>query len=111
MISFTQCSLWFKIRAMNADGSTLSTSTQELFEKGQKIYDTQLKDKLEPEYTGKFVAIDIETAEYFIGDSLDEALGKARGKYPSKIFHSVKVGSTGVFTSSTILGHCNQWLF
>ncbi len=89
-----------------------SLSLQEIEKRGQEIYDQELKDKLEPRYTGKFVAIDIDSKEYFIGDTLENAILKAKGKYSNHLFHSVKIGSTGVFKVS---GYYNnersKWLF
>jgi len=40
--------------------------------------------------------------EFFMGDTLEEALGKAKKQFPEKIFHSIKIASPGVFTSSSI---------
>lgn len=94
------------------DASTTLTP-QEVEQKGQEIYEGKLKDQLEKEHLGKYVAIDVETEEYFVGESLEEALTKAREKYANKIFHSIKIGSTGVFTASGLLdrGGDNGWIF
>ena len=93
------------------DGITLTP--QEVEKKGQEIYEQKLKDKLESESLGKYVAIDVETEEYFLGESLEDALTKAKEKYPNKIFHSIKIGSTGVFTASGLLDRSgdNGWVF
>lgn len=93
------------------DNTTLTP--QEVEKKGQEIYEQKLKDKLEKGSFGKYVAIDVDTEEYFIGESLEEALNKAKEKYPNKIFHSIKIGSTGVFTASGLLDRSgdNGWLF
>lgn len=93
------------------DNATLTP--QEVEKKGQEIYEQKLKGKLENESFGKYVAIDVETEGYFLGESLEDALNKAREKYPNKIFHSIKIGSTGVFTASGLLDRSNDngWLF
>ena len=72
---------------------------QEVEKKVQELYKQKLRDKLETESLGKYIAIDVETEEYFLGESLEDALNKAKEKYPNKIFHSIKIGSTGVFTA------------
>jgi len=41
---------------------------------------------------GKMAAIDPDTGEWFLGDTLLEAVAKARQKYPDKVFHVVRVG-------------------
>jgi len=79
-----------------------TTSTEELIQKREKFYEEKLKDKLEKRHFGKFVAIEVDSGEFFIGETLEEALEKAKKKFPDKIFHSIKIGSPGVFTSSSI---------
>ena len=64
----------------------------ELVAKGQKVYETLLQEKLEPEYKGKVVAIEVESSDYFLGESVVEAAKKAREKYPEKMFYFAKVG-------------------
>ena len=48
-------------------------STSELADEGQRIYASQLKDKLEPQHTGEFVANDPEPGAYFLGGTGSEA--------------------------------------
>ncbi|PJE69142.1 hypothetical protein COU96_01285 [Candidatus Shapirobacteria bacterium CG10_big_fil_rev_8_21_14_0_10_38_14] len=95
-----------------AKATTFSASAEEIIQKGQKFYEEKLKNKLEKKFAGKFVAIEINSGEYFIGNTLEKALEKARRKFPYEVFHSVKIGSPGVFTTSNINkndGH--GWLF
>lgn len=67
----------------------------EIAEKGEAIY-KEIKDKLEPEYVGKVVAINVETGEYFLGKDTVEADHRARAKYPEDVFHLVRVGYPAV---------------
>jgi len=63
----------------------------EIVEKGQKIYEA-IKDKLEPEHKGELVAIEVETGDYFLGQSVIEAIEKGREKYPNTVFHVIRIG-------------------
>lgn len=83
---------------------------QEVERKGQEIYD-RLKEEFETNHLGKFVTIDVVSGEYFLGDTLEEALLKAKEKYPDRVFHTVKIGSSGVFTQSSTLDRngYNNW--
>lgn len=91
---------------------TFTSSTEELIQKGQKYYEEKLKNKLEKNYFGKLIAIEVDSGKYFIGDTLEEALRKAKKKFPDKIFHSIKIGSPGIFTSSSIYRENGyRWLF
>lgn len=64
-------------------------------EQGQKIYDEQLKDLLEPHQTGKFVAIEPITGRHFLGDSGVAALVAARAAMPAQTFYLMRVGHRG----------------
>jgi len=63
-----------------------------LAEKGEKIYNDVLKEKLEPIYKGKIVAIEPDSGEYFINNSTVRAIEKAKEKYPDKVFYLVRIG-------------------
>jgi hypothetical protein len=42
---------------------------------------------------GLIAAIEPETGEWFLGETLLEAIKKAKQKYPDKIFYSIHIGS------------------
>jgi len=64
---------------------------QKIAEEGAKIY-SQIKIKYEPKENGKFLAIDIESKNAYIGNTSAEALELARQNHPKKVFYVVKVG-------------------
>ena len=78
---------------------------KQVAEKGEQIYQEKLKPILEPQENGKFVTIEVNSGEYFLGDSLLEALQRARQKYPDRLFHTIKVGAEGVFKMGTYGKH------
>lgn len=59
---------------------------------GQEVYDSNLKELLEPESNGQFVAIEPTTGNYSIGATVIEALEKAELNSPNSSFHVVRVG-------------------
>lgn len=63
-----------------------------LARKGYHLYQEVLKPQLEPGHLGEYVAIEVESGDYFLGTSLDEALESAEHKYPDREFFIVKVG-------------------
>jgi len=73
----------------------LTINKEELVAKGQEIYQ-HLKEKLEPGHNGQIVAIEVESGDYFLGQSVVEAGKKARKKHPDKFFYFVKVGFPAV---------------
>lgn len=93
--------------------SNVVLSPLEIEKRGQEFYNNNLKAKLEKEYLGQFAVIDVDSEEFFLGASLDEALAKARSKYPDRIFHTIKIGSEGIFRVSGISrqNDSHEWLF
>lgn len=77
--------------------NNLTPTPEEVAFKGDGIYKNKLKSRLEPRDNGKFVAIEVISEDYFVGDSILEALEKAKKKYPNKLFHTIKIGYRGVF--------------
>jgi hypothetical protein len=63
-----------------------------IVKKGESIYSKRLKAKLEKKYFGKIVAIDPNTGDYFIGDTILEAVEKGEKKHPDTVFHSIRIG-------------------
>ena len=55
------------------------------------------KQKLESENKGKIVAIEVESGDIFIADTVIEARMKARLKYPEKFFYFKRIGYQAVY--------------
>jgi len=86
-------------------------SLQEISRKGQEIYD-ELKEGLESKYKGKYIAIEIESKHYEIGDTPLEAIDNAEKKYPNKLFHLIRIGFPGLYTvSRTAKKEKHGWLY
>jgi clan AA aspartic protease len=60
------------------------------------IYDG-IKGRLDPSFKGKILAIEVESGEHFIGDTVLEAARKARAKHPDKVFHFFRIGFPTVY--------------
>ena len=65
---------------------------EEVAKTGQELYESKLKELLEPESDGRFVAIESATGNYFIGRTIVEALENAEVKFPNADFHVVRIG-------------------
>jgi len=65
---------------------------QRLARRGERLYRVKLKKLLEPQYKGQYVAIEVDSREYFVGRTVVEALQKAEDRYPNKQFHLIKIG-------------------
>jgi len=60
--------------------------------RAEEIYTTRLRGILEPEHMDEFVAIEPESGDYFLGNSLSEAIRAARQSHPDRLTHTMRVG-------------------
>lgn len=80
------------------------TDIHRIADEGRKIYE-KIKDEYDPKEKGKFLAIDIESSDVFLGETSSEALLKAKEKHPDKIFYVLKIGYDSIATmAKRILG-------
>lgn len=77
----------------------------DLVERGQRFYDENLREMLEPEQTGRYVAIEPESGRYFLDDTGTGALTAARSEMPEGLFYLMRVGYQ---TADTIGGYASR---
>ena len=68
------------------------TANDDLVERGQITYRQRLAAILEPSHDGKFVAVEPDSGEYFLGDTASAALVAARAAMPNNLFYLTRVG-------------------
>ena len=69
----------------------INIDIKKIGEKGRELY-KKISGELEREYHGKFVAIEVDSGDYFLGDTSIEADKKAKKKYPEKVFYLGRIG-------------------
>lgn len=66
---------------------------EEVVKKGNQIYDALQKSlNLEGSLQSKYIAIEADSEEHFIGETRDEAVKNARQKFPNAILFVRKIG-------------------
>lgn len=70
----------------------------DLAERSQAIYDSRLKSSLEQTHRDYFVAIEPDSGDYFLGETLSEAAAAAREVYPDRRTFVVRVGHKTAIT-------------
>ncbi len=70
----------------------VSAETKSVIERAKRIYAEQLQEMLEPNFQNRFVAIEPESGEYFLGDTFDLAVKNAATKYPTRLSHTIRIG-------------------
>ena len=64
----------------------------DLMDRAKKLYETRLKAELERAHMHSFVAIEPDSGDYCLGDTLSEAAGKADAAYPDRKTAILRVG-------------------
>lgn len=64
---------------------------QKIAEEGARVYE-RIKVDYDPKEKGKFLAIEAESENAYLGNTSAEALELAREAHPNKVFYVVKIG-------------------
>jgi hypothetical protein len=75
----------------------LSDKARLVAEKAKQFYEKQLRERLESSDHGRFVCIEPESGDFFLGDTFDEAVNQAIDAHPDCLTHTLRVGHTAVF--------------
>ncbi len=70
----------------------VSADTRSVIDRAKRIYAERLQAALEADHAGRFVAIEPESGEHFLADTLDGAVRAARERHPDRLSHTVRVG-------------------
>lgn len=70
----------------------VSEQTRVTAERARWIYERKLRANLEAGHVGQFVAVEPESGDYFLADTLDAAADAAQAAYPSRRSHVLRVG-------------------
>ena len=70
----------------------LSNKTQLVAERAKQAYEERLRERLEASDHGRFVCIEPESGDFFLGDTIDEAVNQAIDAYPDRLTHTLRIG-------------------
>ncbi len=60
---------------------------------GEEIYNRKYRMDFERRFRGKFVAINTETEDAYVGDTAEDASAKAHAAHPRSINYLIHIGS------------------
>ena len=67
-------------------------TSKEIVQRGQALYDQQIRAKVEASHKGEFLILDVDTGEYEIDNNEVAAVKRARAKNPSAALYILRVG-------------------
>ena len=65
---------------------------ENLAEKGRRYYEEHLRTRLEPDENGRYLALEPESGQYFLGKTGGQALAQALAALPEHYFYLTRVG-------------------
>ncbi len=73
-----------------------SYTPQETVQRGQSLYDAGIRQQVEPDNRGRYIAIDIETGEYQIGADYDALARQVLHQKPRAALCILRIGYPAV---------------
>jgi hypothetical protein len=60
--------------------------------RAKKIYEDRLRTQLEAKHIHAFVAVEPDSGEFFIGETLSEAIQAAKRAHPNRLSFAIRIG-------------------
>jgi hypothetical protein len=70
----------------------VSQQTANVARRAKEFYELRLRTSLEATNRDDFVAIEPESGDYFIGESLSEAIQSSRAAHPDRLAFAIRIG-------------------
>ena len=77
--------------------STEKYTTDEVCDRGERIYEEQIKHLVEPQENGKFIVIDIESEDYEIDEEELEAFDRLEQRRPGAETFMTRIGCCAAY--------------
>jgi hypothetical protein len=68
------------------------STTEEIVQRGQTLYEQEIRAKVEPEHRGKYLVLNVETGEFEIDVDDLAASKRARDRFPNSPLFTVRIG-------------------
>jgi hypothetical protein len=70
----------------------VSTQSQSVIDRAKAIYDERWRADLESTHPGEFLAIEPESAQFWLADSFSEAMMQAHRAFPERLSYVLRIG-------------------
>ncbi|MFO0866652.1 MAG: hypothetical protein U0744_18770 [Gemmataceae bacterium] len=70
----------------------VSSEARSVIDRAKQLYAERLQSELEQDHFGRFVSIEPESGEIFLGDTLHEAVQAALAKHPERKSFTLRIG-------------------
>lgn len=74
-----------------------NAKSQEIARQAKLVYENRLKLELEAHHRDRYAAIEPESGDYFLGETMREAIDAARNAHPDRISFVLRIGHPAAF--------------
>jgi len=72
--------------------ASIPLTSKEISRLGRKIYDREIRKKVERNHRGKFLVIDVETGDYELDEDMVAAGERLRERHPGSLSYLMRIG-------------------
>lgn len=73
-------------------------SKEQIAQRGEELYESSIRCKVEAEFDGKILAIDVDTGAYEIDDTTLPAVDRLKIRQPGAEVYVLRIGHDAVYT-------------
>jgi hypothetical protein len=70
----------------------MASKNQSAVAREARVIFDRIKQSLEASHANQFVALEPSSGEFFLGETLSDAIGASRKRYPDRLAHAFRVG-------------------
>jgi hypothetical protein len=72
-------------------------TTEEIARRGREVYEREIRREVEPEYRGRFLALDVESGDYEIADDDLDASERLLERRPDALLYGLRIGEAAAY--------------
>jgi hypothetical protein len=69
-----------------------SAKSLDVAQRAKAVYESRLREELEANHLNAFVAIEPDSGDFFLGETLSEAIQSARRRHPQRLSFAIRIG-------------------
>ncbi|HZB83420.1 MAG TPA: hypothetical protein VE288_11345 [Rubrobacteraceae bacterium] len=87
---------------MDPEQAKKSYATDEVALRAKQLYEHEIRERVEPEHSGRYLVVDVESGDYEIANEALVATRALRGRRPAAVTYLMRVGRLAAYR----LGGC-----
>ncbi len=72
-------------------------TAQKVAGRGRALYERDIRGEVEPEHEGRFLALDVDSGDYEVGDDALPTSARLRGRKPDAVLYLIRIGRPAAF--------------